>query len=714
MLSASQQSKITKPTPLSRSQTTPDLSIQTVADKDLSEEENAPTSPSICRSPSWSHYRRDKQKKAKEQKEADKPKNGAIKEGKRLSKKPPAAMETQRMSAALRTSTTNSPTSPSTSHAYSGRSSSEDRRSSITSIGSLMDHMRPSSRRSTQSRQLSPVGNEKKVYDGGVAELAYQVNKSATNKGDPSPKSSQESQPISSKRLQHPDTPPSSRSSLEPVPSTASQTQSTPDNVANRKQGSAEKKDNQSCNVGQYYVSGNNKHDVNGIHQPALNPSLVASSGNLPKSSSSHYGDNSYVFKQRLHHQQRSIDGYKDELAVGEFVRPFDFPPTPKDSAESVANSQKTVVADKEDRAKEAVEEDDPLDDTFSWHNASLAEEALLVSKKRTREPMPSKINKSIGPLEKWQLRDVLTPQSTDDIGQFTSMISPTPVAPQSKGVQELKETRAVRRKSTNASTPKYVIQPEKIASQAIIEEAVPDDDSSRLQSLHRHRSDPELLSKADANNLPSLDFLPELKHQPLVKPKRESLTRASAIRASTDTAVIPSMSQFPVRASKMDFSPPTSPSAMQTVARPNPIPPFPSKLPTLEKEGSSKRSSSAIPSPLRLSPSPSPSSEALSPKPMAKMFVICCRCKYWHDMPSKLYEAMAIPRKINDGDKIAKSIGARRWSDSGKERERSKGKEGMEGKVYTEVSCPWCAHGMSTACCAGWTAVVYLHERHH
>ncbi|KAI5850945.1 hypothetical protein BZA05DRAFT_337962, partial [Tricharina praecox] len=63
-------------------------------------------------------------------------------------------------------------------------------------------------------------------------------------------------------------------------------------------------------------------------------------------------------------------------------------------------------------------------------------------------------------------------------------------------------------------------------------------------------------------------------------------------------------------------------------------------------------------------------------PKPVAKLFVICCRCKYWHDLPSAMYRGM-----VENG-------GATR--------------------------CPYCLHGMETACCSGYTCVVYMHQRHH
>ncbi|KAL7273322.1 hypothetical protein RUND412_003837 [Rhizina undulata] len=51
-------------------------------------------------------------------------------------------------------------------------------------------------------------------------------------------------------------------------------------------------------------------------------------------------------------------------------------------------------------------------------------------------------------------------------------------------------------------------------------------------------------------------------------------------------------------------------------------------------------------------------------PKPIAKLFVICCRCKYWHDLPSIMYRGM-----VENG-------GATR--------------------------CPYCLHGMEVSCCSG------------
>lgn len=76
---------------------------------------------------------------------------------------------------------------------------------------------------------------------------------------------------------------------------------------------------------------------------------------------------------------------------------------------------------------------------------------------------------------------------------------------------------------------------------------------------------------------------------------------------------------------------------------------------------------------------------------PISKMFVECCHCKFLHDMPSRVYEAMARPDDIVKDKKL-----------------------GVSGQVTTCVKCPWCAHNMSTVCCAGYAAIVYLQEKLH
>ncbi|KAK3335406.1 hypothetical protein B0T19DRAFT_7154 [Cercophora scortea] len=76
---------------------------------------------------------------------------------------------------------------------------------------------------------------------------------------------------------------------------------------------------------------------------------------------------------------------------------------------------------------------------------------------------------------------------------------------------------------------------------------------------------------------------------------------------------------------------------------------------------------------------------------PLAKMLVECCSCKFYHDLPSKVYECMAKPDAVVEDRTL-----------------------GISGAITTMVKCPWCQHNMSTKCCAGYAAVVYLKEKLH
>lgn len=92
------------------------------------------------------------------------------------------------------------------------------------------------------------------------------------------------------------------------------------------------------------------------------------------------------------------------------------------------------------------------------------------------------------------------------------------------------------------------------------------------------------------------------------------------------------------------------------------------------------------------LRPASTPSLGPLEREPLAKVFVECCGCRFFHNMPSNLYEAMANPEGV---------LGAR---DS----------LGYAGAISMTVKCPWCKHEMSTKCCAGLAAMVYVKERLH
>ncbi|KLJ12889.1 hypothetical protein EMPG_12140 [Blastomyces silverae] len=133
---------------------------------------------------------------------------------------------------------------------------------------------------------------------------------------------------------------------------------------------------------------------------------------------------------------------------------------------------------------------------------------------------------------------------------------------------------------------------------------------------------------------------------------------------------------------------------------------------------------------------------------PVAKMFVICCQCRYWHDMPSDVYAKLAFPNGpphleplIADDSHspphqaqlpmASSGFAAHGGGSSSTFTETSSGasNNALDNKSprgsrpssssssssnnFT-VTCCWCAHRMVKTCCAGWTTIVYLHERHH
>ncbi|KAK2745188.1 hypothetical protein FQN55_006312 [Onygenales sp. PD_40] len=144
---------------------------------------------------------------------------------------------------------------------------------------------------------------------------------------------------------------------------------------------------------------------------------------------------------------------------------------------------------------------------------------------------------------------------------------------------------------------------------------------------------------------------------------------------------------------------------------------------------------------------------------PVAKMFVICCQCRYWHDMPSDVYAKLAFPNGQPPGMWPETSppenhsqlplVNDEAVNDDGQQQQAGasgalvlRGAVGETGRPATSngldngngksawnsrpsssssssssnftVTCCWCSHRMVRTCCAGWTTVVYLHERHH
>ena len=220
-----------------------------------------------------------------------------------------------------------------------------------------------------------------------------------------------------------------------------------------------------------------------------------------------------------------------------------------------------------------------------------------------------------------------------------------------------------------------------------VVVESTTEEGLVRKTSIKRPRSNPQLQTQTTVTNpLPSLDFLPQLKHQPLVKrePHFLPLGKDRFPPVPTNYATIKIMANKTAASSNAPDLKLIPRSPLRT----------PSQFPVPGR--TFNRSSTEIGT---VSSGKGPAAEGMEAKPMAKLFVICCKCKFWHDLPSKLYEAMALPKELHKDENVA----------------AGKGKGQVAGaRLETAVKCPWCEHAMTTWCCQGWTTVVYLHERHH
>ncbi|OTA06779.1 hypothetical protein A9Z42_0075550 [Trichoderma parareesei] len=199
--------------------------------------------------------------------------------------------------------------------------------------------------------------------------------------------------------------------------------------------------------------------------------------------------------------------------------------------------------------------------------------------------------------------------------------------------------------------------------------------------------------AQSAVDSAPRADFLPKLKHQPLkavenaLVPKQHVPSAESLLpgdeRASSKTQLV--VAPWPA-------------SYLEEARKAAPLAPPPQVLgsPRLVPKGTPPASIRSQPSPTTdLTPTKGPRHTAGSPvggEPIAKMFVECCGCKYYHDMPSNIYEAMANPEAVI----------------------RPRGNVGFTGALSMTVKCPWCSHEMSTKCCAGYAAMVYVKERLH
>ncbi|KAJ5177455.1 uncharacterized protein N7500_000154 [Penicillium coprophilum] len=115
----------------------------------------------------------------------------------------------------------------------------------------------------------------------------------------------------------------------------------------------------------------------------------------------------------------------------------------------------------------------------------------------------------------------------------------------------------------------------------------------------------------------------------------------------------------------------------------------------------------------------------ARNPQTVAKIFVICCRCKYWHDPPSEVYARLACPERLGSDPKLGRSLSKKQPNSSTRKLTGSRSLPFGQFPapqpdlrpaplLPRKVTCCWCGHNMSRSCCEGWTTVVEMRERHH
>ncbi|KAM0335436.1 hypothetical protein ACHAQA_000482 [Verticillium albo-atrum] len=144
-----------------------------------------------------------------------------------------------------------------------------------------------------------------------------------------------------------------------------------------------------------------------------------------------------------------------------------------------------------------------------------------------------------------------------------------------------------------------------------------------------------------------------------------------------------------------------SSPNVAKAGLRPEPVPVPPPRSNARTSPTMGHSSSVSLPDALTMANGPIRTTDPAVPRPLrsprmpgsplAKMLVECCQCRFFHDMPSRVYECMAHPDATVEDPAL-----------------------GVSGSIKTVVNCPWCKHGMTTGCCRGYAAVVYLKERLH
>ncbi|KAL8994928.1 MAG: hypothetical protein Q9169_005229 [Polycauliona sp. 2 TL-2023] len=388
-------------------------------------------------------------------------------------------------------------------------------------------------------------------------------------------------------------------------------------------------------------------------------------------------------------------------------------PPPPKDSAPPPVPSSPQGKLD-------SVKAQKAIDTTSKAQHQRISESVEFVeSQQTTAEPKPtpaqshSRTRTSSSQLMNEDLRfSRPLPRSTTAPVLSPDMKLPSALSDRSRNespsTSERKSVTFDRSVSDfSADVEKQAKAPAK-APEIVVETAGPEG-LVRSTSIKRPRSNPNLhIGAANAphakpatskSQLPSLDFLPELKHQPLPKrdPNRASLMASPERPASSQFPAPSSLAQKPTlnpnTSLPLSKSSPNLANVPGAMHRPESFagPPSPKQMPlqssphharhrTMSPSAALSRTSIAGP-PNVFGRTPTPS-ESVNAKPMAKLFVICCKCNYWHDLPSHLYEAMCTPKDLTR-DPEGNGAGPKVVS-------VKDGKKKAEATLETMVKCPW------------------------
>jgi len=355
--------------------------------------------------------------------------------------------------------------------------------------------------------------------------------------------------------------------------------------------------------------------------------------------------------------------------------------PKPKSSGNLVTRSAKDSKSEDTDKVRL-----EPSDGKNNSQRESALEAPNVFSHSRTRTASSQLFNDDLPPSRSSR---PLPRSSTTPVLITTKHLPALPSEEKNATQPEIRRPFVPTVTESSASRPSSDSRVPAKAALGVVVEGVNGDTIGHKPSIKRHSSNPLLQSGLPP---PSFDFLPPLKHQPLTKPKR-----ASFIRSSTTGPAPGSTSYFP------NSAPPKSPNADSSLTiRPHstlrPTSPAFHALQQQQRPSITSRRHTSAPS--QPPPIGSLTADLTAAKavqaPVRKLFVICCKCKYWHDLPSELYEAMIMPKKMvrDDGG----------------------GGEGVqkEGVLDAAVKCPWCAHYMAKWCCEGWLTGVLMGQKMH